>query len=119
VITIVGILFAAGVVAYGAITVRSRNARRQADLEAIRQSLEMCRSLTGTYIDDTVGIYDSIVCGGNTLMSSTPKDPRDGSTGCQDGSYLYDVTNVANTTYTLTATCTEPAGADSYVVTNP
>lgn len=114
VITIIGIVFAAGIVSFTAITVRSRNVRRKADLEAMRQSLEICRSLTGVY---PASVYDNVSCSltGPILLVKSPLDPKP-CTGFADGKYSY-VPGVPATTYTLTADCTE--GEAPYVVTNP
>lgn len=121
VITIIGVVFAAGIVSFTAITTRSRDVRRKADLEGIRQSLEICRSLTGAY-PDAVYIYQadvansSLSCGatGPTLMNKTPTDPKPCS-GAMDGAYRYSKTSI--TTYTLLAPCMEIDTA--YQVTNP
>ncbi len=114
VISIIGIVFAAGIVSYSAITIRSRDTRRKADLESIRQSLEICRSLTGSY---PASIYDEVSCGasGPVLLAKTPLDPKP-CVNFLDGEYTY-VLNVSANTFTLTADCTEDGAA--YVVTNP
>ncbi len=121
VLTIIGIVFASGIVTFSAITVRSRDTRRKADLEAIRQSLEMCRSLTGDYPDSgyvyqTDPDASAVSCGpsGPTLMTDTPTDPKS-CTGYEDGAYRYSKTS--ETTYTLDAPCMEVD--TTYQVTNP
>ncbi len=113
VITIIGLIFSSGVVAYGSITTRSRDTRRRSDLEAIRQSLEMCRSLTGEYPSDIYsagGLSCSIT--GPVLMATVPTDPKP-SDSCLE-SYTY--TRITTTTYTLT-TCQESGG--TYQVASP
>src|SRR5258706_9202936 len=88
VITIIGVIFASGIVTFSAITTKSRDTRRKADLEAMRQSLEMCRTLTGAYPDSSY-VYQAdeqnstLSCGatGPQLMSKTPSDPK----ACDDG----------------------------------
>lgn len=113
VITIIGVIFASGIVAYTSITVRSRDTRRRADLESIRQSLEMCRSLTGEYPDsiyDAGGLSCSIT--GPVLMKNVPEDPKP-SDDCAT-QYVYLKTD--STTYTLSS-CQE--SADTYQVTSP
>lgn len=112
VITIIGVIFAAGIVSYTAITRSSRDTRRKADVESIRQSLELCRSLTGVY---PASVYNNITCSvtGPILLSSTPLDPKPCGT---DGQYTYSP-NIAAGTYTLTADCIETGSP--YVVTNP
>lgn len=117
VITIIGIIFASGAVAYTAITTRSRDARRKADLESIRQSVEMCRSLTGTYPAVVYESDMSLSCNGASgpvLMTKTPVDPRP-CAGAPTGKYTY--TPLTNVTYTLTAPCMEVD--TGYQVTNP
>lgn len=112
VLTIIGVIFAAGIVSYTAITTRSRDTRRKADMEAIRQSLEMCRSLTGAYPDQQY-VYSpgsetqsTLSCGasGPTLMTHTPTDPKP-CVGNTQGLYAYSKTSP--TTYTLSASCME------------
>lgn len=115
VITIIGVVFSAGIVSFTAITVRSRDTRRKADLEAMRQSLEICRSLTGSY-PDLADVYPSIRCGptGAVMMIQTPLDPKPcGSPAVS--SYLYSRTTL--TEYVLTAPCMEVD--TTYQVTNP
>lgn len=122
VITIIGVIFAAGIVSFSAITTRSRDVRRKADLESIRQSLEVCRSLTGAYPDSTY-VYQTgnesasvLSCGasGPTMMSKTPTDPKT-CTGYSNGAYAYN--KITATTYTLRAPCMEVD--TTYQVTNP
>ncbi len=109
VITIIGVIFASGIVAYSSITMRSRDARRRADLEAIRQSLEMCRSLTGTY---PLSILEEISCSGDgpTLMGTVPIEPK-AVEGCA-ATYTYIPQEPSYTSYVLSA-CNE------YEVTQP
>ncbi|HCQ31160.1 TPA: hypothetical protein DIU27_02100 [Candidatus Collierbacteria bacterium] len=112
VISIIGIIFAVGVVSFTAITTRSRDTRRKSDMEAIRQALEMCRSLTGTYPSS---IYDDVSCSlvGPVLLKSTPKDPKP----CTDQIGAYTYNPLSATTYTLSASCMEID--TGYEVTNP
>ena len=113
VITIIAVVFAAGVVSYTAISKNSRNARRNADLEAIRQGLEMCRSIDGSY---PATVYTSVTCPVSVpavvTLNSTPLDPKP-CTGYESGQYSYSVTASG---YVLTADCYE-GGTKS--VTNP
>ncbi len=113
VITIIGIIFASGIVAFTSLTIRSRDTRRRSDLEAIRQSLEMCRSLAGSYptsIYDVGGISCSV--SGPVLMSIVPTDPKPGDSCASQYAYVRATT----TTYTLTA-CQESGG--TYQVASP
>ena len=111
VITIIGIIFASGIVSYSSITQRSRDSRRKADIEAVRQSLEMCRSLTGVY---PASIANTVTCSnGAVLMTKTPEDPK--PCGAPAVS-TYTYSRVTNTTYTLKAPCME---GGAYLVTQP
>jgi len=113
VITIIAVVFASGVVSYTAISKNSRNARRGADLEAIRQALEMCRSIDGEY---PTNITTSVTCPLSdptiVTLTSTPLDPRP-CEGFEDGVYSY-VSD--GSTYTLRADCYEETPK---TVTNP
>src|SRR3989344_2206691 len=103
VITIIGVIFAAGIVSYSTITTRSRDARRKADLEAIRQSLEMCRSLTGAYPAD---ISSNVTCSvGVVLLAKTPTDPKPCGGPPVVSAYTYS--RPTTMTYTLSAPCFE------------
>lgn len=116
VISIIGVIFASGIVTFTSITTRSRDARRKADLESIRQSLEMCRSLTGSYPTKIYESDGSLSCGvsGPTLMSKTPLDPKP-CASYLSGQYTYNP--LTTVTYNLTAPCMEVD--TSYQVTNP
>lgn len=114
VISIIGIIFAAGVVSFTSITTRSRDTRRKADLEAIRQALEMCRSLTGSY-PATGTIGSNITCGDNVLLAKTPTDPKPCGVPPPVSAYTYS--SLTTTTYTLSAPCMEID--TTYQVTNP
>lgn len=113
VITIIGVIFASGIVAFTSITIRSRDTRRRADLESIRQSLEMCRSLIGNY---PTAIYDvgglSCSASGPVLMTKVPTDPKP-DTNCSTN-YVYSRSSA--TVYTLTS-CQEAGG--TYQVSSP
>ncbi len=121
VITIIGVIFAAGVVSYTTIAKNSRDARRRSDLESIRQALEMCRSITGVYPASIYPPTGSIICtdAKTTTMTVTPLDPKPDTAkaGClASGQYNY-VFTVATGTYTLTANCMENSA--SVTLKNP
>lgn len=128
VITIIAVVFAAGIVSYTTISKNSRDARRRADVEAIRQALEMCRSITGDYPDTIYPDSGSVECDAKTpptvTMKTTPHDPKtcDGDVAGL-GEYLYEpeyaVDGVTVTGYTLTAICMENYVTPTYPVTNP
>jgi prepilin-type N-terminal cleavage/methylation domain-containing protein len=113
VVSIIGIIFAAGVVSFTSLTVRSRDTRRKADLEVIRQALEMCRSLTAKYPDDIIG---DVTCGvgGTVLLTKTPEDPKPCGTPAVS---TYTYSRSSDTVYTLSAPCMEID--TTYQVTNP
>lgn len=115
VITIISIVLAAGIVSYTTISTNSRDARRKADLEAIRQALEMCRSISGEYPSSIYPDSLSIICSDALLTVTMKKTPLDPSpcTGYEDGKYSYQTTVDG---YQLTADCME---SGSYTVTNP
>ncbi|HSV94770.1 MAG TPA: type II secretion system protein [Spirochaetia bacterium] len=112
VITIMGVIFASGIAAYTTISKNSRNARRSADLEAIRQALEMCRSIDGEY---PAAIYDSITCPVSSppvvTLKSTKRDPKPCEGFDDEYTYVLDASG-----YTLTANCYEGGPVS---VTNP
>lgn len=102
-VTIVAVLMGAAIVSYSNTNQRSRDAKRQADLQMIRSALEICRANTGTY---PASIYDNITCSdGTTTLNGTPKDPKTA------GQYTYN--RPTTTTYTLSCTL-ELAGSCSY-----
>lgn len=116
VITIIGVVFAAGIVSYTTISRNSRNARRRADVESIRQALEMCRSIDAKY---PANIYDSVMCPVSVpaivTLKTTPLDPKPCAAPHDDGKYTY-VYTAASGTYILTADCME---GETLEVTNP
>ena len=115
VMTIAGIIFAISTVTYTNVTKSSRDARRKADMESIRQALELCRSFQGFYPDEVAGtpahVPDPLICGSQTYMTSVPKDPKSTTTH-----YTYD--RVTTTTYTLSSSLME-SQLNPYTVTNP
>jgi len=113
VITIIAIIFASAAVAFTSVTLRSRDARRRSDLEVIRQSLEMCRSMVG-YYPDLIYTASGISCSdtGPITLNRVPTDPRP-SDVCLDE---YDYVKSDPTSYTLTS-CMETGGY--YQVASP
>mgnify|MGYP003817568373 CR=1 FL=1 len=89
--TIVAILMGISLVSYQGARKSSRDGKRKADLEQIRSALEMCRTDSNSY---PASIYPNVSCGTKIYLSSTPKDPADGS-----NYYYLGATN----TYTLCA----------------
>ncbi len=117
VMAIAAMTFSAIAVTFTSVNKKSRDSRRRADIESIRQALELCRSYSGNYPQTIVG---TITCGGQVYMTSVPKDPKDGAT-------LYTYTpapgpNPTYSSYTISTarmedTTTYPGGA--YSATNP
>lgn len=116
VMTIAAMTFGAISVTFSSVNIKSRDSRRRADIESIRQALELCRSYSGAY---PANINATITCGGQTYMTTVPKDPKDNAT-------LYTYTPLPGggpyTSYTLSTakmedTATYPGGA--YSTTNP
>ncbi len=102
VMTIIGLLAGAATVTYTAFTKKSRDARRQVDLEQIRGALETYKSSVGNYPEEDRVTFNCPSSGGltddssNTYMSKIPNDPK-----CPDYSYYYDVDS--NGDYTIGA----------------
>lgn len=80
-VTIVAVLVAVGVVSYGNVNKRSRNARRYSDIEQIRSAMELYRADAGKYPQyatadnawaDVSGIPDLVPSG---YMPAIPQDP--------------------------------------------
>lgn len=93
VITIIAILVVIGIVSYGSVNQRSRDARRKSDIEQIRSALEMYRADNGYYPDggptvnfDAVGLAGSAIeTALSEYLSPIPVDPKD------NDSYPYEI----------------------------
>lgn len=120
VIAIIGILVAIGTVSYQRSVRVSRDSRRKADLEQIRQALETYRSEIGNY-PVTLG-WDTVLESGQ-YITEVPSDPS---------TYSYDYVSAGTTSYTLCAYleggdtsnycgggCGGPGDICNYQVTNP
>lgn len=120
VISIISILVAVGIVSYRRTNLLSRDSRRKADIQQIRQALETYRSENGVYPDTTW--KDDIT---PDYISEIPTDPK-------GGSYVYEPGGAPITTYTIcaylelesgTASCSGTCGPASevcnYQVINP
>ena len=102
--TIAALLMSTAIVSYTNVNKKSRDAKRQADMQSIRSALEICRSNTGTY---PASIAGTVTCSDATItLSVTPVDPKTAAL------YPYAVGSPA-TTYTLTCTL-ELTGTCSY-----
>ena len=130
VISIIGILISLSVFGLQGARTSSRDAKRKADLEAIRSGLEIykadCDRYPATLGTTLVGSPPPSACSAsNTYLSSVPVDPT-----ATARTYAY--TNTTTTTYTLCASleqvpsplpdltgCGSCTTACNYKVTNP
>jgi prepilin-type N-terminal cleavage/methylation domain-containing protein len=119
--TIIIVLSAIGMISFANAGRSARNAKRQSDLETVRQALVLYKSDEGTY---PTGNYTAII---STLSSGyistpTPSDPKDGNNSCGvDGDVLCGYTYVGSpvnipTSFILTAPL---EGKIPFTVTNP
>lgn len=115
VVAIIGILIAVGSASYQKAVKLSRDSKRKADLEQVRQALETYRSVLGTYPNVTSANLGSTLTSGGYL-STYPVDPKSPTS-----SYTYSY--LTGTTYSLCASLelvTPPAYPTcNYTVTNP
>lgn len=110
-VTIMAVMMAVAIVSYSNTNLRSRDAKRKADMETIRSALEICRSNYGEYPAD---IYDSVTCtdtDATVTLQATPKDPK------TLGVYTYS--RPTTTTYTLSASLELPSFPTDYSLSNP
>lgn len=85
-VSIIAILISIGVVSYGSVNKRSRDAKRKGDIEQLRSGLEMYRADTGYYPGSSQGCanvspsWNDASCLSTTLVSSylpaIPSDPK-------------------------------------------
>lgn len=108
VITIIGILAAVAMVSYQSANIRSRDAKRKADIEQIRSALEMYRA-------DYTFYPASLSSLTTTYIQTLPTPPK--TTDCSTGSYTGCYTRGAVTT-TYTISITLEAGG-THTVYNP
>lgn len=105
VVAIVSVLLAGGVTLFSGAQAKSRDARRQADLEAVRSALELYRSDNSTIgypnaigTDGTNAKYSNLCCdGGEPLVNyidAMPQDPR-------NPTYYYTYSRTSGSTYSL------------------
>lgn len=102
--TIIGLLAATGTVTYTAFTKKSRDARRQTDIEQIRGAIEVYKSSSSTnsypasmtFNCPASGALQDTAVPPNIYMSKIPNDPK-----CPTYTYYYNVD--VNGNYTLGA----------------
>lgn len=109
VIGIMIILMAMATVGYTQVQRNSLDARRKADLEIIRQALELCKSESGEYPNLISGLLDANTCGGIVPLKEIPVDPKSGE------NYVYS--SETTVTYTIEATLSD--GVTVVTKTNP
>src|SRR3989338_6549912 len=98
-ISIIALLFAAGVASYGKASQRSRDAKRKSDVEQLRSALEMYRADNSKY-PPTSDVWQDISTPLNVLVPSfIPELPTDP----QGFSYEYQAPADPATTYCITA----------------
>lgn len=93
VITLISLLMGLALVSYQGTRRSARDGRRKADLEQIRNALEMCRADANSYPSS---LGTSIICDGQTYMASVPTDPL-------LSTYNYRYNGVDANTYVLCA----------------
>jgi len=98
---VIAILVSLSIFALQAARESARDAKRKADLEAMRSALELYRADCGQYPTASGNQVPNplrgtgSVCGGNTYMEEVPTDPQSGN--------IYRYTRPNNTSYTLCA----------------
>lgn len=124
---IIAILVSLSIFALQSARESARDAKRKADLEAIRTALELYRADCGHYPNANANQVPNPLtgtgsCSGNTYMQEVPEDPVSGN--------IYRYNRSSNTSYTLCAflegggsdagcgSCGS-AGACNYKTTNP
>ncbi len=114
--TLIIILTMIGLVSYSKTLVNSRNARRKADLEVMRQALVLYKLDNGRYPNQQ-GVHAEAVTIGSSYLQTAPLDPKNDATYF----YQYDGTGTCTvagcTTFTLTARL--ESSATVYSVNNP
>lgn len=122
VIVIIAILSSFTIMSYAGQLKRSRDGKRQADLENIRSALEIYRTDCGHY-PPSISFGGSLVGDGGTTsctvtnqyMASVPNDPKSGSYGYVAGTNTY--TLCAN--LEVCVGCSTYCGTYNYKVSNP
>lgn len=96
-VTIIAVLISIGVVSYGSVNRRSRDAKRKGDVEQMRSAMEMYRADTGYYPNlgsgswaDASGLSTTLV---STYLPAIPSDPKSAQT------YRYKATNLSGGNY--------------------
>lgn len=95
--TIIAVLVSIGVVSYGSVNKRSRDAKRKGDVEQLRSALEMYRADNGNYPNIGSGSWANASGLGAVLVSTylpvIPSDPK------STQAYRYKATNLSGGNY--------------------
>jgi general secretion pathway protein G len=118
--TIVIVLTTIGLISYNQALQNSRNARRKADLEVVRQALVLFKADNGYYPSTN---YDGLAAAlGTTYLATFPTDPKNGQTGF-NYNYVPDTCSgsgpVKCQTFSLFAQIETGTILGSYSITNP
>lgn len=116
--TLIIILSTIGLVSYNRSLVNSRNAKRKADLEIMRQALVLYKLDNGRYPDLTDATFAEVQTAiGSSYLQDVPADPKNDATYF----YSYDGTGTCGapgcTTFQLSAQL--ETDATSYTVNSP
>lgn len=124
-VTIIAVLVSIGVVSYGSVNKRSRDAKRKGDVEQMRSALEMYRADYGSYPDpsgslawtDASGLSATLV---STYVPAIPSDPLSTQTYRYRAINLYSYCIGANleSEASITGTCNPETGYN-YGAKNP
>lgn len=96
--TIIAVLTAVGMVSYTSVNKRSRDTKRQSDIEQVRSALEMFRADYGYYPNAGTGSWiDASGLSGSLVSSYLPAIPNDPKSATQ--AYRYMATNLAAGNY--------------------
>lgn len=128
-ITIIALLFTAGVVSYTKANERSRDARRMSDLEQVRSALEMYRADNGSYPIQSCtapcNINVSDLTDIATYISEFPVDPNGSEYRYRPGNwtsgkaYTYCLYAKLETTTAPDLSGCAASGSFNYAVKNP
>jgi len=130
VITIIGILIAAGTVSYTKAQQKGRDAKRKSDLKAIQQALDQYFSQNGKYPTGSTGSIQcnvgtegtltwgtsAFTCNSITFLQLLPKDP---TSQTSSAGYYYTSTGTPPNSYVLSAELENNNDPDRITGTTP
>ncbi|HCC84383.1 MAG TPA: hypothetical protein DEP87_01765 [Candidatus Pacebacteria bacterium] len=115
--TIIIILTTIGIVSYSQALMNSRNGKRKADLESVRQALILYKADNGYYPSATWATLLTTM--GTTYISALPTDPKTGYTYTYSGGSCTGASPVKCQAFTLGANLETTSGTTAYAITNP